>query len=140
MMQTIPLQPVPNQSLSLVLGERNVALTVRTLGGRTYIDVTCEGIPLCRGLLCQDRVLLSARAAYLGFPELGLFFADLRGTAAPDWREFGTRFLLLNYQADPAPTIDTLGPKPKPPLRELLANGRFIANGTQFATGVITDG
>lgn len=139
-MQTVPLQTVPNQSLSLVLNERNVGLVIRTLGGQTYVDVTCDGVSICAGRACRDRVLLTPRAKYLGFPDLQLFFADLRGTADPSFEEFGSRFLLLNAVTVTAAEAATVGITPRPPLFLLLADGKYIADGSQFATGFVTHG
>lgn len=98
-LQTVPLAPIANQTLSLVLNGRTVGITVRTIGGQTYINVTCNSVAICAGQLALDRVLLTPRAAYLGFPELQLFFADLRGTSDPVFSEFGTRYLLLSVTA-----------------------------------------
>lgn len=95
-LQTVPLAPVANQSMSLVLNDRTVGITVRTLAGQTYVNVVCNGVPICAGQLALDRVLLTSRAAYLGFPDLQLVFADLRGTANPEFSGFGSRFLLLS--------------------------------------------
>lgn len=137
-LQTVPLSPIPNQSLSLVLNDRNVSIRVRSLGGDTYIDVSCEGVPICAGKLCRDRVLLTPSAQYLGFPDLQLFFADLRGQADPSWQDFGTRYLLLNFVPEVPDTTDQIGATPAPPTYLLVANGKFFADGTQFANGVIT--
>lgn len=95
-MQTVPLAATPNQSLSLVLGDYTVAITVRTLGGQTYVTVLADGVPICAGQVARDRVILTPRAGYLGFQALQLMFADLQGTADPVWSGFGTRYLLLN--------------------------------------------
>lgn len=97
--QTVPLAPVANQALSLVLNDRTVGIEVRTLGGQTYVNVTCNGVAICAGQLALDRILLTPRAAYLGFPDLRLVFADLRGTSDPEFTGFGTRFLLLSVGA-----------------------------------------
>lgn len=99
-LQTVPLSAVPNQAFSLVLNDRNVSIRLRSLGGQTYIDVTCEGVPICAGHLCLDRSLLTDRARYLGFPELQLFFADTRGTSDPAWPEFGPRFQLFSINPE----------------------------------------
>ena len=97
-LRAIPLSPIPNQSVSVVLQERNVALTLRTLDGTLYADVLCEGVPICAAHICQDRQLLTARSEYLGFPGLSLWFADLRGTSDPHWSELNTRYLLLSVE------------------------------------------
>lgn len=137
-LQTVPLSAVPNQAFSLVLNNRNVAMRVRSLGGQTYIDVACEGVPICAGRLCRDRVLLTPRAQYLGFPDLQLFFADLRGASDPLWRDFGSRFVLLSAVTVTRQSLGTAGPAPRPPTYPLLANGKYLADGSQFATGVVT--
>lgn len=137
-MQSVPLTPRPNQTLSLVLNGYNVRLTLRTFDGQTFADVQCNGVPLCAGALCRDRVLITDRAAYLGFPDLQLFFADLRGTSDPRWQDFGTRFQLLNFVTVRPEPSGSVGPTPRPPVYLLQANGKYLANGSQFAIGVVT--
>ena len=100
--QTVPLQRAPAQALTVELGPLSVALTLRTLDGALYADVTCNGAAICAGRRCLDRVPLTDRAAALGFPALHLAFADLQGTDDPRWQDFGTRFVLLNMPLDTA--------------------------------------
>lgn len=138
-LQTVPLSAIPNQAFSLVLNDRNVSVRVRSINGQTYIDVTCEGVPICAGRACRDRVLLTPRAQYLGFPDLQLFFADLRGTSDPTWRDFGSRFVLLNAVTIPRRRVGVTTAVPRPPEYPFLANGAYIADGSQFANGVVTD-
>lgn len=138
-LQTAPLSPIPNQAFSLVLNNRNVTLRVRSLGGQTYIDVACEGVAICAGKACRDRVLLTPRAQYLGFPDLQLFFADMRGTADPSWQDFGTRFLLFNAVTADRGSASASSTPPRPPTYPLLANGKYLADGSQFANGVVTN-
>lgn len=95
-MQQVPLKPVPAQSLSLVLDDRTVGITLRSMAGALYIWVTCAGYSVTAGQICRDRTLLTPRAAQLGLPGLDLWFADLRGTADPTFEGLGTRFLLLH--------------------------------------------
>jgi len=102
-MRTVPVAPAPNQSLSVVLNDLEVGITLRTLDETIYADIVCEGIPICAGRICQDRIELTARAAQLGFPELILWFADLRGVSDPRWEELGTRYLLLSSELLPDP-------------------------------------
>lgn len=137
-LQTVPLQVTPNQSFSVVLNERDVGITLRTMQGAVYADVVCDGVPICAGQLCLDRVPITDRAAYLGFPDLSLVFADLRGTSDPEWSDFGTRYVLLNAVRAPVDTGQTVGPNPRPPVIPLLADGTYFADGTQFAYGVVT--
>lgn len=100
--QTIPLQRAPAQSLAVELGPLSVALTLRTLNSELYADVTCNGVAICAGRRCLDRVPLTGRAAELGFPDLRLLFADLQGTTDPAWQDFGTRYVLINAPLDTA--------------------------------------
>lgn len=106
-MQTIPTAPTPAQAFSLVLDERNVTITLRSLQGTLYADVLCEGVPICAGKVCQDREVFTARAEHLGFPGLALCFADLRGTSDPEWSELGSRYLLLSLQPDETTNLAT---------------------------------
>lgn len=100
-MRTIPLAQLPLQSFSVVLNERNVNIALRSIDGSLYIDVACEGRAICAGQLCTDRTNLTARAPQLGFPDLTLWFADLRGTSDPYWQDLGTRFILVSTQPVP---------------------------------------
>lgn len=137
-LQTVPLVVTPNQEFSVVLNDRNVGITLRTMQGALYADVVCQGVPICAGQLCLDRVDITPRAVYLGFPDLSLTFADLRGTSDPEWSEFGTRYVLLNAVRAPVDTDDQIGPIPRPPVIPLLADGTYFADGSQFAYGVVT--
>lgn len=138
-LQTVPLSPIPNQAFALFLDNRNVSIRLRSIGGQTYVDVACDGVSVCAGRVCRDRVLLTPRAQYLGFPELQLFFADLRGTADPTWRDFGTRFLLFNAVTADRGSASASPTPPRPPTYPLLANGKYLADGSQFANGVVTN-
>lgn|GEM_PF-842650 len=137
-LQTVPLVVTPNQSFSVVLNERDVGITLRTMQGALYADVVCNGVPICAGQLCLDRVPITPRASYLGFPDVTLVFADLRGTSDPEWSEFGSRYVLLNAILAPVDTGSQIGPTPRPPVIPLLADGTYFADGTQFAYGVVT--
>lgn len=137
-LQTVPLVVTPNQSFSVVLNERDVGITLRTMQGALYADVVCNGVPICAGQLCLDRVPITPRAGYLGFPDLTLVFADLRGTSDPEWSDFGSRYVLLNAILAPVDTGSQIGPTPRPPVIPLLADGTYFADGTQFAYGVVT--
>lgn len=111
-LRTIPVAPTPNQSLSVVLQDRNVSVTLRTLQGAMYADVLCDGVPVCTGRACVDRQSLTARASYVGFPELVLCFADLQGANDPQWAELGTRYVLLSVEPDDTSTDATANATP----------------------------
>jgi hypothetical protein len=103
-LRTIPVAPNPHQTFSAVLRDRDVDITLRVLEGTLYVDVVCEGVPICAGRICTDRLDLVPRAAQLGFPGLSLCFADLRGTTDPDWTLLGSRYLLLSVELDAVET------------------------------------
>lgn len=130
-LRAIPLSPIPNQSMSVVLQERNVALTLRTLDGTLYADVLCEGVPVCTTHVCQDRQLLTARAEYLGFPGLSLWFADLRGTSDPHWSELNSRYVLLSVElsVDERAAFEATGS---------VAPGALVYNGVAVFDGTHT--
>lgn len=130
--QIVPLAATPNQELSVVLNDRDVDIALRTLGGQTYISVATEGVAVCAGQICRDRIDLTPRAAYLGLTDLSLMFADLRGTSDPDWAEFGARYVLLSV-GDPAegPLLSL----PAIPTLPLLFDGSITYNGSQSFGG-----
>lgn len=137
-LQTVPLVVTANQSFSVVLDERDVAITLRTLQGSLYADVVCDGVPICAGQLCADRVPITERAAYLGFPDLSLVFADLRGVSNPQWTEFGSRYVLLNAVQVQSPDRAIIGPTPRPPVLPFLMDGTYFMDGSQYMNGVVT--
>jgi hypothetical protein len=66
-MQVIPVNPVPDQSLTTTLGGQTVALHIyQTNNYGLYIDVTLAGVIILAGVICQqaNRII---RSAYLGF-------------------------------------------------------------------------
>lgn len=131
--QIVPLSPVANQTLSVVLNDRSVGITVRTLGAATYIDVAVAGLTVCAGQACRDRVPLTPRAAYLGLADLSLVFADLRGTSDPVWTEFGTRYVLLSV-GDPT-ALDPILAGVSPDVPALLYDGSVTYNGSRTFNG-----
>lgn len=137
-LQVVPLAAAPNQTLSLVLDGRTVGVTLRSLGGSTFIDVLCNGLRVAAGRVCRDRTLLTPRADQLGLPGLRLFFADLRGASDPRWTDFGTRFLLLSEstgQTGPGiATTGTLPPLPPAPPSPVGACGIFDGGGAAAHT------
>lgn len=134
--QTVPLAATPNQSFSVVLNDRDVGITVRSLAEQVYIDVVADGVAICAGQVCRDRVNLTPRAAYLGMPDLSLVFADLRGTSDPAWVDFGTRYVLLSVGNPATAELPLSLPSPPPPPA-LLYDGSVTYNGSQTFDGNI---
>lgn len=88
----VPLDTVPNQTLSTTLNGQLVRLNVyqRTVG--LFVDVALNDVLLIGGVIALDRNLI-VRSKYLGF--IGdLAFFDVQGFADPQWAFFGQRFFL----------------------------------------------
>lgn len=96
-MQVVPLSSLANQTVSIVLGNQNCQINVRTLTTGTFFDLFVDGVAICQGVLCHDQDLL-VRAAYTGF--VGEFsFVDTQGIDDPVWTGFGSRFQLIYLEA-----------------------------------------
>lgn len=116
-MQRIPLRPVPNQSLEIVLGGQNCTLRLytRTSAGIAaesgvdvlYCDVVCNGVMVMAGMICQDMTPIKAYD-YLPF-QGQLLFCDMQGDAPPHWSGLDARWVLV-WLADgeTAPTASTV--------------------------------
>lgn len=100
-MQTIPLSAAPSQSLSVLLGGRNVEMTLRQRSTGLYADISLNGKQILAGVLCQDRTWI-VRRAYLGMPG-DLVFIDQQGKSDPTYDGFGGRYVL--YWVEPGETL-----------------------------------
>lgn len=89
----IPLQPIPNQSLTVTLNGQSTLLAVYQKGSFIYVDITTNGIAVRQCRMAHDRALL-VRYAYLGF--LGdLAFIDMQGKTDPFYTGLGSRYQLV---------------------------------------------
>lgn len=132
-LRTIPVAPSAHQTFSVVLRDRDVDITLRALEGTLYADVVCAGVPVCAGRICTDRLDLVPRAAQLGFPDLSLCFADLRGTNDPDWTLLGSRYLLLSVELDGSESASfTSG---QLVMDDFVYNGALVYDGSQYFDG-----
>ncbi|WP_430795395.1 phage baseplate plug family protein [Achromobacter spanius] len=96
-MKRIPLQPVPSQTLSVVLSGQNCQISVYQKTTGIYLDLEVDNSPIVTTVLCHDRVRL-VRSAYLGF--FGdLTFVDTQGHADPQYENLGSRFVLAYLEA-----------------------------------------
>lgn len=89
MIQEIPLEAIPNQSLQTRIDGNTYDITVVTMRERLYITVFINRQPVVR-----NRALLSF-APFEG----GLQLVDMRGRADPIFQELGTRFKLMHWGA-----------------------------------------
>lgn len=88
----IPVQPIANQTFSVILDNLSAQITLETTDYGLYMSVVYDGSPVATSRLCLDRTDINS-AVYNGLPQ-PLFFADLQGIADPVYTGFNTRFLL----------------------------------------------
>ncbi len=92
--QALPVQPLPAQTFSAVLGTQNCTFTLRQRSTGLYLDLSVNGAQVLSGAYCRDRTSL-VRWAYLGFSGW-LYFVDTSGQGAdPSYTGLGSRFLLI---------------------------------------------
>ena len=92
-MQIIPLQPIPAQTLNIVLGGQNCAIAVYHKTTGLFIDLVSNGVTILTGQVCRDRDYI-VRLGYLGF-QGDLAFMDTQGTSDPDYTGLGSRYVLM---------------------------------------------
>lgn len=91
-MLTVPLQPTPNQAVSVPLANQNTTVRVYQKSTALFMDVLVDGAPIISGVICQNRNRI-VRDVYLGF--IGDFaFVDLQGSEDPVYTGLGSRFQL----------------------------------------------
>lgn len=100
-MQIIPLQPVPAQTLSVLLAGQQCKISVYQKTTGLYIDLSMGGALVVSAVLCRDRQRI-VRQAYHGFAG-ELSFADTQGKSDPDYTGLGGRFLLTYIEAAALP-------------------------------------
>ena len=103
-MQTIPLQPVPSQTLAVTLGAQACQINVyQTLYG-LFLDLYVAGVLVIGGVLCENDNRI-VRSAYLGFAG-DLAFNDTQGSADPAFAGLGARYQLLYLSPADLATLD----------------------------------
>lgn len=92
-MQLVPLQPVPSQTLQIVLADQSCILNVYQSPTAMFIDVLVNNAPIKLGAICQNLNRI-VRYLYLGF--IGDFiFVDTQGEQDPSYIGLGSRFQLI---------------------------------------------
>ena len=97
-MQILPLQALPNQTLTILLAKQLVKLSIYTMvDGNMYMDVFVNHVAIITGVICQNQNRI-VRDAYLGF--IGdLAFNDTLGSDDPVYSGLGTRYQLFYLSA-----------------------------------------
>jgi len=97
-MLQIPLQTVPAQIISVVLGGQNVRLNVYQKDSNLYVDVSANNTTINNCVLALDRNPL-IRQGYNGFSGQ-IMFRDTKGTSDPVYTGFYDRYQLIYLTAD----------------------------------------
>lgn len=93
-MLRIPLQPVPIQTLAVMLARQSCQIALRQNGGNLYFDLQVNGVDIIRTRICRDRQRLLLDAHYRGV--VGEFaFVDTQGTDNPQFAGLGSRYQLV---------------------------------------------
>jgi len=94
MAQTIPVQAVPNQTLSLTLNDQAVTLNIYQKSSGLYMDVLVNNTDvIVGGVICQNLNRI-VRDLYLGFTGDFSWF-DNQGNSDPEYTGIGDRWTLL---------------------------------------------
>lgn len=97
-MQAVPLQPVPSQSVKVVLGGQNCQILVYQKPQGVFVDVAVNGVDVAVATIARDAVPLVCRE-YAGFAG-NLLFIDSQGSADPSYDGLGSRFDLVYLTAE----------------------------------------
>lgn len=92
---TIPVSPIPSQTLDVVLSGQNVTIALQTRNGELYADVQVDSAYIVRNRICHNTMPI-VNSSYAGFVgELAI--VDTQGNDTPNYTRLGTRFVLVYY-------------------------------------------
>ena len=100
-MQVVPLNPSPNQKLTIGLDNQSCQIQVFQTDGGLFMNLAVNDEPIISGVLCQNRNRI-VRSLYLGFNG-DFYFDDTQGSEDPDYTGLGTRFFLVYLSAADLP-------------------------------------
>jgi hypothetical protein len=86
-MLIVPLQPVPNQAVSITLANQLCQINVYQKGANLYLDLLVNNVPIIVGTICENLNRL-VRSLYLGFSG-DLAFIDNQGSSDPIYTGLG---------------------------------------------------
>ena len=98
MTQTIPLDAIPNQSLSIRLEDRRYVITVRDIGDMMAVTVERDDVVLISGVrACAGSPLIPY--PYLTGDAGNFAFTNTVAGNAPRWEDFGAACFLVYLTA-----------------------------------------
>ena len=89
----IPIKPIPNQKIDIILNKQNVRIIINYKYGNLYADVYSKGDALCYGAIIRNNTPI-IKARYTGF-DGNLFMHDMNSTLDPDYELLGKRYRLV---------------------------------------------
>lgn len=92
-MLEIILKPLKSQRFTVTLNSQTCEIRLAQRSTGLYIDLAVNGAPCLQGVLCMNGNKI-VRYGHLPF-DGELFFADLAGSADPEWSGLGDRFKLF---------------------------------------------
>jgi len=97
----VPLQPVPNQAVTIALANQLCQINVYQKGTALYLDLLVNNVAVITGTICENLNRL-VRSLYLGFSG-DLAFIDNQGSEDPVYTGLGptadARFTLAYIEA-----------------------------------------
>jgi hypothetical protein len=91
-MQTVPLEPIPNQRLGIRLGGDRYDITLKEVGGVMSVTILRGDVTLVQGLRCVAGTPL---IPYSYLATSGNFIFVTENEELPDWRLFGSTQTLV---------------------------------------------
>ncbi len=92
-MEIIPLQSLPSQRVSVVVGGQQCQFSVYQKAGRLYFDLSVNGESVCNTRLIRNGVFM-LRQQYFGV--IGDFMViDQTGQSDPEYTGLGARWVLV---------------------------------------------
>jgi hypothetical protein len=100
-MQTVALQPVANQVISVTLNNQSCTIAVQQTDWGMFLDLSVDNVQVIGGVICENTNPV-VRSAYLGFVG-DLAFFDLQGDTDPVYTGLGSRYVLAYIAPPTAP-------------------------------------
>ena len=93
-MQIVPTQPLPNQSLQIVLANQSCQIDVYQKRTGLFLDLLMNGTLLIGGVLCLNLVRI-VRSAYFDFAGDLFWYDVISGTMDPTYTGIGSQYVLV---------------------------------------------
>ena len=94
-MLIIPIQPVPSQTLTVVLSSQQTQIDIRQQSTGLYVDLYVNNALIIGGVIAQNANRI-VRDAYLGFVG-DIAFLDTQGREDPVFDGLGSRYVLAYF-------------------------------------------